>query len=78
MRGGKKYAQFVLILYLMNFCNIQSSIRREQYFETRNVFCILALSIYCYKILIRLRGHRDLKSHFWRYTLVHNFCPPLR
>ena len=76
--GGQTICTIQTILYMMVYCDILRTMTKTKKYDASNRFCVLALSIHCFEILILLARHGDSKNDFWRYTLVHNFCPPLK
>ena len=76
--GGKKYAQYQPFKCMMIHCDILWTMKKKLKNDASNSFCVLALSIHCFKIFVWIACHGDSKSDIWRYTLVHNFCPPLK
>ena len=75
--GGKKYAQHQPFKCMMIHRDILWTMKKKLKNDASNSFCVLALSIHCFKIFVWIACHGDSKSDIWRYTLVHNFCPPL-
>ena len=74
---GQTICTIQTILYMMIYCDILRTMKKTKKYDASNCLCVLALFIHCFEILILLARHGDSKSDFWRYTLVHNFCPPL-